>query len=186
MALVTWEEFVELPDDDRRELIDGVLVEVEVPNRVHERIVAKLCQLLCNWAEQSDHGAEIIASGYKVRISKYRGLMPDVQLFRSNNPALDDEKYDIALHEGRPDLAIEILSPSSVRYDRVKKREWYKSIGVPEYWIIAPKNRFLERFVLEGEHYVQMDVLDESGILRPSTFPGLEIPIVRLFRRASA
>jgi len=33
MALVTWDEFVALPEDDRRELIDGVLVEVEMPNQ---------------------------------------------------------------------------------------------------------------------------------------------------------
>jgi hypothetical protein len=45
LALVTWEELGELPEDDLRELIDGVRVELEVPNRRHERIVADVCWL---------------------------------------------------------------------------------------------------------------------------------------------
>jgi hypothetical protein len=31
-----WEDFIALPDDDRRELIDGHLVEVEVPTELHD------------------------------------------------------------------------------------------------------------------------------------------------------
>lgn len=183
MALVTWEEFVALPDDDRRELIDGVLVEVEVPRHPHERIVARLCQLLVNWCDEHDPEATVLASGYKVRISKHRGLMPDVQVFRSTNNALDDPTMEVGLAEGRPDLAVEILSPSSVRYDRVKKADWYASIGIPEYWIVAPKNRSLERFILENERWTRTDALDETGILHPPTFAGLEIPVGRLLDR---
>src|SRR5262249_30777455 len=78
MALVTWDEFVALPEDDRRELIDGVLVEVEVPNHPHEKIVAFLCHYLVAWTLEHDPGATVLSSGYKVRIAKYRGVMPDV------------------------------------------------------------------------------------------------------------
>ena len=151
MALVTWEQFVALPDDDRRELIDGQLVEVEVPDPSHEIIVAALCFFLFRWARRRKAG-RVLASGYKVRIAKYRGVMPDVQFFRTDNPAYGTQLNFAALQKGRPDLAIEIISPSSVRYDRVKKLNWYKSIGVPEYWVVSPKNRLLERFVLKNEH----------------------------------
>jgi Uma2 family endonuclease len=179
MDLVTWEEFVELPDDDRRELIDGHLVEVEVPDENHELIVAALCHLLRAWARRRKAG-RVLASGYKVRIAKYRGVMPDVQFFRTDNPT-DRIENAIAMHRGRPDLAIEIISPSSVRYDRVKKLNWYKSIGVPEYWLISPKNRLLERFVLKDEHYVLTHSLEEGDVLRPSTMKGLRIPVSELF-----
>ena len=84
-----------------------------------------------------------------MRIAKYRGVMPDVQLFRSDNPALADPKMPSALHDGRPDLAVEIISPSSVKYDRQTKADWYESIGVPEYWLVSPKDGTLERFVVK-------------------------------------
>jgi Uma2 family endonuclease len=183
MDLVSWDEFVALPDNDRRELIDGELVEVEVPNHAHDRIVARLCQFLWNWADEHDPGASVVASGYKVRITKHRGVMPDVQLFRSDNPVLSDPKSEVGVVTGRPDLAIEIISPSSVRYDRVVKSDWYMSIGVPEYWVIAPKHRILERFVARRGEWSKTDALDSKGTLRPSTFPGLEIPIGRLLDR---
>lgn len=72
-----WDDFVALPDDDRRELIDGELVETEVPTDVHEHIVAMLVAKLWNWAEE--HGGLVLASGYKVRVRADRGAMPDVQ-----------------------------------------------------------------------------------------------------------
>src|SRR5689334_1528148 len=75
---VTWDEFVALPDDDRRELIDGRLVEVEVPTFWHEHIVARLIVSLAPYAKR--RRCEILGSGYKVRIDDHRGVMPDVQL----------------------------------------------------------------------------------------------------------
>jgi len=71
-APYTWDDFIALEEDDLRELIDGELVEVEVPNWRHERIVAMLCFFLTEWAE-AGHGGRAIASGYKVRISDASG-----------------------------------------------------------------------------------------------------------------
>jgi len=42
-APYTWDDFVALEEDDLRELIDGELVEVEVPTASHEYIVWRLC-----------------------------------------------------------------------------------------------------------------------------------------------
>ena len=42
---------------------------------------------------------------------------------------------------GAPDLVVEILSPSSVRHDCVRKLRKYKNAGVREYWIADPKCR---------------------------------------------
>jgi Uma2 family endonuclease len=81
----TWDDFVRLEDDDRRELIDGELVEVEVPTRLHEYIVWLLSYFLAQWARPRRAGYGV-ASGFKVRISERRGVMPDVQFFRHGNP----------------------------------------------------------------------------------------------------
>lgn len=45
-----WQSFVALPDDDRRELVDGALVEMEVPTRWHENVVMLLGFFLTAWA----------------------------------------------------------------------------------------------------------------------------------------
>jgi len=52
-----------------------------------------------------------------------------------------------------PDLAVEILSPSSAPYDRGKKKDVYEKNGVREYWTIDPVARRLVVFLLEGDRF---------------------------------
>jgi Uma2 family endonuclease len=43
-------------------------------------------------------------------------------------------------------LVIEVLSPSTARYDRVLKRRFYQRMGVAEYWIVDVDARMVERW----------------------------------------
>ena len=177
----SWDDFVALPEGDRRELIDGALVETEMPNAAHELILPLLCHFLVAWALARQAG-RVVASGYKVKITDKRGVMPDLQFFRSDNPA---RVSGAGLDAGRPDLAVEIISPGSVRYDRVVKLGWYASIGVPEYWIVDPASRTLERLVLSGDASTIAHALSEDDVFRPPSFEGLEIPLAVLWQAAS-
>ena len=177
-APYTWDDFVALEEDDLRELIDGELVEVEVPTRTHEEIVSWLCYFLRGWAE-AENGGSVLASGYKVRISDRRGVMPDLQFYRRGNEvSLEQEQ---GLVRGRPDLLVEIVSPSSRRYDRVTKLRWYAQLGVPEYWIVDPEARIVERLVLREAAFVIAASLEGEETFRPESFAGLEIPLAKLW-----
>jgi Uma2 family endonuclease len=175
----TWDDFVALPDDDRRELIDGELVEVEVPRHGHERTVGRLIYYLTDWTMR--HGGEVLASGYKIRVSEKRGVMPDVQLFRAGNEP--DESQDIGLVEGRPDLVVEVISPSSLRYDRIVKLGYYLALKVPEYWLLEPTAQTLERFVHSKNGYLLRDTLEGDATFAPKEFRGLKIPLGQLWTR---
>ncbi len=56
--------------------------------------------------------------------------------------------------EGPPTLAVEILSPSTARIDRVRKRELYARYGVPYYWLIDVDAREIEACALLAGAYV--------------------------------
>lgn len=178
-TLVTWSDFVRLPEDDRRELVDGALVEVDVPKKWHERIVMLLGAYLIPWAQK--RGWVVLASGYKIRVSRTRGAMPDVQV-------LTEEAYDGAgedgLDHGRPEIAIEIVSPRSRSHDRVRKLHWYASIGVPEYWIVDPRERSIDRLVLrKGEAaYDVRETAEGDAPWNPKGLRGLSIPLAELWR----
>ncbi|HEX9731922.1 MAG TPA: Uma2 family endonuclease [Thermoanaerobaculia bacterium] len=173
----TWSDFLELADDDTRELLDGQLMEVELPTRTHERIVATLIMLLGGWAWEKNAG-QVLASGYKVKVTERRGVMPDVQFYRRDNLP---EGQEVGLERGRPDLAIEVVSPSSRSKDGVRKLHDYASIGVPEYWMIDPEARTLERLVLREGVYGIVEALEGDAVFRPAGFDGLEIPLARLW-----
>jgi Uma2 family endonuclease len=177
-AQYTWDDFIALEEDDLRELIEGELVEVEVPTRDHERIVIELGYWLTGWS-RAGHGGYALGSGYKVRVSSRSGVMPDLQFYRQGNePAADQNQGLIRSHA---DLVVEIVSPSSRRYDRVKKLNWYAQLGVPEYWIIDPEAHTLERLVLRDGAYVIAVSLEGEDTFRPESFEGLEIPLAKLW-----
>jgi Uma2 family endonuclease len=177
-APYTWEDFVALDEDDLRELIDGELVEVEVPTGKHEDMVILLGHFLTAWSE-AGNGGRARGSGYKIRVSDRRGVMPDLQFYRRGNDAVKDQ--DAGLLRGRPDLVIEIVSPSSRRYDRVTKLRWYAALGIPEYWLVDPEARTLERLVLHDAVYAIAGSLEEGETFRPDSFVGLEIPLAKLW-----
>jgi Uma2 family endonuclease len=174
----TWKEFVELEEDDPRELLDGHLVEIEVPTRTHERIVAALIAFLTQWGWSHDSG-EVLASSYKIRIDDRRGTMPDVQFYRRGNFPRGQEK---GLEKGRPDLVVEVISPSSRSKDSVHKLHDYAAIGVPEYWLLDPEARTMERLLLREGVYSIVEALEGDRVFRPESFPGLEIDLGRLWR----
>jgi Uma2 family endonuclease len=174
----TWEDFIAIEDeDDLRELVDGELVELEVPTYLHEAIIGTFVMFLGLWARERKTG-RALPSGYKVRISKKRGFMPDVQFYRCDNPSKRGMK---GLAEGHPDLVIEVMSPSSVRFDRIKKLDGYASIGVPEYWLVDPEHRTLERLILREGKYVIDAALEGDAVFTPDTFEELAIPLQELW-----
>ncbi len=191
-APVSWEDFLALPEDDPRELLDGLLVEMDTPTRAHERAVAALIVVLGTWAET--HKAEILASAYRVRGRRDRGFMPDVQLYFADNPA---ERAELGLEEGRPDLVVEVISPcgfatssrlptgetrafGTARYDRVTKVQAYAEMGIPEYWLVDPAARTLERLVLRGDIYaIEQNAQDE--VFEPRSLPGLSFSLACLW-----
>jgi len=176
----TWAEFVALPEEDRRELIDGWFVETEVPTLLHEKAIVALSGWLFFWAMQRNAGS-VVSSAYKVKVSEKRGVMPDIQFYRTGNER-DDQVQ--ARTEGRPDLAVEVISPGSRKYDQVTKLNWYAQLGVPEYWLVDLEARTLHRFQLNGGTYSVREAVSDDAVLRPDSFPGLEIPLSTVWGRS--
>lgn len=173
----TWSDYVALEEDDGRELLEGHLVEIEVPTWTHERIVAALIALLSQWCWEHDAG-EVVGSGYRVRIDDQRGTMPDVQFYRQGNAPRGQER---GLEHGRPDLAVEVISPTSRSKDSVRKLHDYAAIGVPEFWLVDPEACTVERLVLRDGVYSIVQACEGNETLRPDSFPGLAIELGRLW-----
>jgi Uma2 family endonuclease len=76
-------------------------------------------------------------------------------------------------------LTVEILSPSTRRADRVRKREIYLDEGVPEYWIVDLDARLIERW-RQGDQ--RPEIVTESLIWQPvAGVPALEVDLPRFF-----
>jgi Uma2 family endonuclease len=161
----SWERFVALPGDDRRELVGGGLVETETPTDLHEHIVLAIGFFFRGWVRE--HGGVAFGSGFKIRIDDEHGFMPDVQIYHPKNRARRSAQ---ALLEGAPDIAVEILSDGSASYDKKTKLLGYARIGVAEYWIVSPTEKSVERVVLRRGKYVVEEVLVSGDVVKPPRF----------------
>ncbi len=141
---LTLSEWFNLPEDEPGELVDGLLVEEEVPNYVHEILVILLGSLLRGWT--SPLGGFVGGSDAKFAIGTRSGRKPDLTVYLPGSP-LPPSSGVIRVP---PDMAIEIVSPSprDGRRDRVEKVAEYATFGIRYYWIVDPNLRSLEIFEL--------------------------------------
>ena len=137
----TVEERDQLPDDGNRyEVIDGELFVTPAPNFAHQAAVQTLLAILAPYVRREQVGYAFVAPG-DVVFSKRRGVQPDVfvvPLVNGRRPERFEKSQGLL-------LAAEVLSPSTARADRVKKRTLFREEGVPEYWIVDMDARTFER-----------------------------------------
>jgi len=74
---------------------------------------------------------------------------------------------------------IEVLSPSTERYDRVQKRRLYRQAGVREYWLVSPEDRTVT-VDLFGEEEAET-VYGAEDRIALKVLPGCEIDLGPVF-----
>lgn len=82
---------------------------------------------------------------------------------------------------GVPDLLVEIISPSSMKMDKFDKFKAYQKFGVPEYWLIDPKNESVEIYTLQDEKYELYSFGIEKGNLQSKLLSDLELELNEIF-----
>ena len=143
----TAEEVRALPDDGNRyELISGELVVTPAPPGLHQVAVWKLAKRLDAWLDES-HAGELLGAPADVSLGEDEVLQPDLFVYRTatGGPLREWRDIDSLL------LVVEVLSPSSARYDRQLKRRRYQRARVPEYWIVDLDARLVERWRPDDE-----------------------------------
>ena len=119
----TLDDYYALPDERRVELIDGVFYDMSAPAVIHQKILG---------AHKGE--CEVYLSPCDVRLDCDNKTMVQPDLLVISGP------YDLGAKrfEGAPDLALEILSPSTRSKDMLLKLYKYQNAGVKEYWIVDP------------------------------------------------
>lgn len=84
-----------------------------------------------------------------------------------------------------PDLAAEVLSPSTERQDRQAKKEDYARHGVAEYWIVAPEARIVEQHRLADGGYQWLDTWKAEDQVASVVVPGFCISALAIFETSA-
>lgn len=175
-ALRRWtrEEVLALPVDGmRHELFDGELVMTPAPRKRHQLVLGELFIQLANWLATHDAG-RVLLSPADLPLLGGQVAQPDVFVVPHLQFAPDWSDAPV------PVLAIEVVSPSSARYDRGLKRRAFQRAGVAEYWIVDPEAHIVERW-RPGDERPEVFLESLSWQPRPDLDP-LVLDLPRLFR----
>jgi Uma2 family endonuclease len=162
-----------LPDDPllRYEIIDGELIVSRRPHLQHSEILVRLVSWLHPVAQVC--GGKVLAEpGIVWGEEAEDNVIPDIAVVLSNRLHLT---HGPAL-SGTPNMAIEIVSESSITTDYVQKRYLYERTGAEEYWIVDRFERRIQVWQFTGERATSVSYGD-ADILTTPLLPGLSIPV---------
>ena len=174
---VTYAEMLEWPADGRRyELYDGEVVVIPSPVLRHQRVALHLMGMLRD--HEVRRGGVVVPAPFDIVFSQHNVVEPDVVYFRPERQHLLNP---LSAAYVAPDLAVEVLSPSSERCDRGRKMELLARFGVAEYWIVDPAMNTLEIYVLVVAAYERTVFARVNQAIASPTLDGLTFDTARVF-----
>lgn len=131
----TSEDYWNLPEKERAELIDGKLYMQAAPSRIHQKLVQQLSKLIGNYIDANNGECEVYPAPFAVNLNANDEtyVEPDISVI------CDKTKLSDRGCEGAPDFIIEVVSLSSRKIDYRTKMIIYADAGVREYWIVDPE-----------------------------------------------
>lgn len=170
----TSEDYWNLPDGQRAELIDGKLYAMAPPNRIHQELVMELSTTIRQYIKDLRGDCKVYPSPFAVNLTANDKVWvePDISVI------CDKDKLSDRGCEGAPDWIIEIVSPSSSKNDYAIKLFKYRTAGVREYWIVNPMKKAVQTYIFEDEEDSDLFSFDDE--IPVYIFGGLTIRICNL------
>ena len=146
----TEEDYYNLPEDVRAELIDGQIYYMSAPNRIHQEILMFLSKMIANYIDSKKGTCKVYPAPFAVKLFENNDktiVEPDISVI------CDPKKLTDRGCTGAPDWITEIVSPGNSSHDYVRKLNLYMDAGVKEYWIVNPTNHSVYVYFLEADKF---------------------------------
>lgn len=143
----TIEDFYNWPEDERIELIDGVIYYMATPRIIHQDIVSEIGFVLKSYIKKNKGKCRVYDLPVDVQLDCDNRTMvePDIQIVCDRNKLTERVVF------GAPDFVVEVLSPSTRKKDMTLKLHKYVNAGVREYWIVDPDKEMIIVYEIKEE-----------------------------------
>lgn len=172
--IFTAEDYWNLPEGKRAELINGKFYDMAPPSRIHQKLVFSLSRKIADYIDTQNGKCEVYIAPFAVNLhaDDKTYVEPDISVI------CDKTKLDDRGCKGSPDFIIEVVSPSSRRMDYSTKNFLYLEAGVREYWIVDPKNQQTTVYQYEEDEAPKIFSFSES--ITVGIYKNLKITIAKL------
>ncbi len=180
---MTLEAWADMDEDEPGELVDGRLVEEEVPSILHEGAVSWLIAALRAW--MIARGGRVFGSELKLSIAAGKGRKPDVSVY---GPGARLPLKKSTQTTRPPTIAVEVISPRprDAHRDRVEKVHEYGRLGIAWYWLLDPQLRVLEVLELGADQRYTIALSASFGVHPVPGFEGFLLDLDALWAEVDA
>ena len=143
----TLTDYYSWPEDERIELIDGVIYDMGAPDVNHQILSSEISYHLKSYVREQQGRCIVLQAPLDVQLDCDEKTMvqPDVLV------VCHPERFTKRNLFGAPDMVVEILSPATRKKDMSVKLQKYANAGVCEYWIVDPDKEKVIVYDLENE-----------------------------------
>ena len=171
----TDDAYLWLTDHSRRlvEFTDGRVEELPMPTSTHQAILLFLYGLFREHLKP--HGV-VMVSALRMRIREGKFREPDILLLRDRSDPRYQDRYWLGA-----DLVAEVVSSDDPQRDLVEKRADYAEGGIPEYWIVDPRDETITVLALRGDAYVEHGVFSRGAMAASPSLEGFTADVSAVF-----
>ena len=131
----------------REELIGGeVVMMAPSPLWNHSAIAGNIYNIFFNFLR--GRKCTPIQDGFDLHLDEENVFVPDFMV------VCDPDKIKRTGVYGAPDLVVEVLSRSTAKNDKTRKKDTYAKCGVKEYWLVSPDEKLVEVYRTNGTELV--------------------------------
>jgi len=178
-AAMTADEYLALGEGHpRTQLVEGEVV-LNAPKLPHQLVCARLLIALGAWTE-AEPGRGMAILPLDVRMDDSNVYNPDILWYTERGAPRGDTNPPYPM----PDIAVEVRSPSTWRYDVGVKRDVYGQQGLPELWLVDIRAATVLVFRRSGPEATGFDValeLERDEQLTSPQLPGFSLALSALF-----
>ncbi len=142
----TEEDYYNMPEDVRAELIIAQFYYMAATSRIHREILSFVFKKIAYYIDSKNGSCRVYPAPFAVKLfeSDYGTIVePDISVI------CDPGKLTDRGCTGAPDWIVEIISPGTASHDYVRKLKLYLDAGVKEYWIVDPSKKTVYAYHLE-------------------------------------
>lgn len=176
---VTPEEYLALDraSEVKHEYIGGHVYAMSGASREHNLITTNIARDL---SQQLYNQPCEVYGDMRVRVPKLNFVYPDVVVV-CGEPQFGDDYSDILLN---PTLVIEVLSPSTERYDRGLKFEAYRDVpSLREYVLVSQEKPLIERYARQPNGAWELTVFKQPLDSAPLLSIGCQLQVERVYNK---
>src|SRR6266851_3148157 len=171
------EEYLELDTNRIVEFSDGSIEVPSMPTTSHQLMVAFLHGLLLAYVSRRKL-LTVLFAALRIRLRPGKVREPDVVfMLKKHIQRMGEEFWEGA------DLVMEVVSGTKKdrRLDLVIKRKEYARAGIPEYWIIDPRDERIIVLRLEEKRYAVHGIFRKGKAATSHLLPGFSVDVKEVF-----